>query len=180
MSQVFEGDPFHAHPVDQDFTVGRIVKSTDQVNDGGLTASGVAHHGQRSTCGNVETHVVESRDPRIRVGEGDVLESDASLNGLAGCCSTNVIILDGRFSIQELVDADHARRCLLDERCDPTHGSERPREHVHVDDELGDVAYADRGVTIDELDAADQDGEHGAQADQQHDRWHEERIHFRL
>ena len=162
-----EVNAVHEHLAD-----GRVIEARDQLREGTLSTARPPNHGEGLTGFEGEIHPVERDDARVGISEADALEFDVSpdVAGVHGVFRAG----DVRFHLEEGVDSRLARRRLLHQRGHPADRGKGPREQIHVEDELEDVAQLE--VTGEDPESADVDGQDGAQTDQHDDDGHEERV----
>ena len=164
---LLEVNAVHEHVSD-----GWVIEPRDELGEGTLSTARPPDHGEGLAGFEGEIHPVQRDDARVGIGEADALEFDVSPD-VAGVCWV-LRAGDVRFHLEKGVDSRLAGRRLLHQRGHPADRGEGPREQVHVEDELEDVAQLQ--VTGENTEPADVDGQDGAQADQHDDDGHEERV----
>ena len=69
----------HILPVDADIAVRHIVKSWDQLAQGGLSAAGRSHHRQRLSRLDMQIHIVEGLDKPVTEFAIEVTSGDLTM-----------------------------------------------------------------------------------------------------
>jgi hypothetical protein len=80
--QVFEGILAQVDAVEQDLPLGGIVEPRDELDDGGLALAVLADQGDALSGREVRLKFFRYRSVGARIGERDIAELEAALDGL--------------------------------------------------------------------------------------------------